>query len=86
LTGNMLISLAIWTSTRLHTPMYFFLANLSLLEIGYPCSVISKMLQSLVGEARGIFREGYATWMFFYLCSLVSVKAVFWQPWFLTSA
>ena len=66
LTGNALITLAICTSPALHTPMYFFLANLSLLEIGYTCSVIPKMLQSLVSEAREISREGCATQMFFF--------------------
>ncbi|ERE83299.1 olfactory receptor 13A1-like protein [Cricetulus griseus] len=66
LTGNTLIALAICTSPALHTPMYFFLANLSLLEIGYTCSVIPKMLQSLVTEARGISREGCATQIFFF--------------------
>ncbi|XP_003421867.2 olfactory receptor 10C1-like [Loxodonta africana] len=66
LTGNALIALTIWTSPVLHTPMYFFLANLSLLEIGYTCSVIPKMLQSLVSEARAISREGCATQMFFF--------------------
>ncbi|XP_029327489.1 olfactory receptor 10A5-like isoform X2 [Mus caroli] len=66
LTGNALITLAICTSPALHTPMYFFLANLSLLEIGYTCTVIPKMLQSLVSEARGISREGCATQMFFF--------------------
>ncbi|XP_026346259.1 olfactory receptor 10C1-like [Ursus maritimus] len=66
LTGNALIALAIRTNPALHTPMYFFLANLSLLEIGYTCSVIPKMLQSLVSEARGISREGCATQMFFF--------------------
>ncbi|XP_049739909.1 olfactory receptor 10A4-like [Elephas maximus indicus] len=66
LTGNALIALAIWTSPVLHTPMYFFLANLSLLEVGYTCSVIPKMLQSLVSEARGISWEGCATQMFFF--------------------
>ncbi|NP_001377973.1 olfactory receptor family 10 subfamily AL member 45 [Equus caballus] len=66
LTGNALIALAIWTNPVLHTPMYFFLANLSLLEIGYTCSVIPKMLQSLVSETRGISREGCATQMFFF--------------------
>ncbi|XP_058526041.1 olfactory receptor 10A2-like [Ochotona princeps] len=66
LMGNALIALAIWTNSVLHTPMYFFLANLSLLEIGYTCSVIPKMLQSLVTEARGITREGCATQMFFF--------------------
>ncbi|XP_004441847.1 PREDICTED: olfactory receptor 10C1-like [Ceratotherium simum simum] len=66
LTGNALITLAIWTNLVLHNPMYFFLANLSLLEIGYTCSVIPKMLQSLVSEARGISWEGCATQMFFF--------------------
>ncbi|XP_027380989.1 olfactory receptor 7C1-like isoform X2 [Bos indicus x Bos taurus] len=50
LTGNALIVLAIWTNPALHTPMYFFLANLSLLEIGYTCSTIPKMLQNLLTE------------------------------------
>ena len=66
LTGNALIALAIWTNPVFHTPMYFFLANLSLLEIGYTCSVIPKMLQSLASEARGISREGCAIQMFFF--------------------
>ncbi|KAM4834928.1 LOW QUALITY PROTEIN: olfactory receptor 10C1-like [Thomomys bottae] len=66
LTGNALIAFAIRTSAALHTPMYFFLANLSLLEIGYTCSVLPKMLQSLVSEARAISREGCATQMFFF--------------------
>ena len=66
LTGNALIALAIWTNPALHTPMYFFLANLSLLEIGYTCSTIPKMLQNLVSEARGVSREGCAIQMFFF--------------------
>nr|XP_023396637.1 olfactory receptor 10C1-like [Loxodonta africana] len=70
--GNALIVLTIWTSSVLHTPMYFFLANLSLLEIGYTCSVIPKMLQSLVSEARGISREGCATQMFFFILFAIS--------------
>ncbi|XP_006742075.1 olfactory receptor 10C1-like [Leptonychotes weddellii] len=72
LTGNALIALAIWTNPVLHMPMYFFLANLSLLEIGYTCSVIPKMLQSLVSEARGISREGCATQMFFFILFAIS--------------
>ncbi|XP_004458754.1 olfactory receptor 10C1-like [Dasypus novemcinctus] len=72
LTGNALIALAIWSSPGLHTPMYFFLANLSLLEIGYTCSVTPKMLQSLVSEARGISRKGCATQMFFFTFFAIS--------------
>uniref|UniRef100_A0A8C6QNV1 G-protein coupled receptors family 1 profile domain-containing protein n=1 Tax=Nannospalax galili TaxID=1026970 RepID=A0A8C6QNV1_NANGA len=74
LTGNALITLAIWTNPALHIPMYFFLGNLSSLEIGYTSSVIPKMLQSLVSEARGISQEGCATQMFFFtlFCCLLA--------------
>ncbi|XP_029387363.1 olfactory receptor 10A2-like isoform X2 [Mus pahari] len=80
LTGNELISLAICTSPALHTPMYFFLANLSLLEIGYTCSVIPKMLQSLVSEARDISREGCATQMFFFTLFYGSGSITYLRP------
>ncbi|XP_075834851.1 olfactory receptor 10A5-like isoform X2 [Microtus pennsylvanicus] len=80
LTGNALIALAIVTSPALHTPMYFFLANLSLLEIGYTCSVIPKMLQSLVSESRGISREGCATQMFFFTLFYGSGSITYLRP------
>ncbi|XP_029420625.1 olfactory receptor 10A5-like isoform X2 [Nannospalax galili] len=80
LTGNALITLAIWTNPALHTPMYFFLVNLSFLEIGYTCSVIPKMLQSLVSEARGISREGCATQMFFFTLFYGSGSVTYLRP------
>ncbi|XP_028640862.1 olfactory receptor 10A5-like isoform X2 [Grammomys surdaster] len=80
LTGNALIALAICTSSALHTPMYFFLDNLSLLEIGYTCSVIPKMLQSLVSEDRGISREGCATQMFFFTLFYGSASITYLRP------
>ncbi|KAM9074095.1 olfactory receptor 10C1-like [Megaptera novaeangliae] len=82
LTGNALIALAIWTNSVLHTPMYFFLANLSLLEIGYTCSVIPKMLQSLVSEVQAVSQKGCATQMFFFTlfgiseCCLLAAMAL----------
>ncbi|XP_005409715.1 PREDICTED: olfactory receptor 10C1-like [Chinchilla lanigera] len=72
LMGNALIALAIRTNPVLHTPMYFFLANLSLLEIGYTSSVVPQMLQSLVSEAPAISREGCATQMFFFTFFAIS--------------
>ncbi|XP_072494113.1 olfactory receptor 11A1-like [Notamacropus eugenii] len=42
--GNMLIIVAVISSPGLHTPMYFFLANLSFLEILYTSTVVPKML------------------------------------------
>ncbi|XP_065768021.1 olfactory receptor 11A1-like [Muntiacus reevesi] len=49
--GNMLIIVAVVSSQRLHTPMYFFLANLSFLEILYTSSVMPKMLEGFLQEA-----------------------------------
>ena len=37
--GNMSIVLTIWTNRCLHTPMYFFLANLASLEIFYSSTI-----------------------------------------------
>ena len=36
LVGNLLILLATLTSSNLHTPMYFFLGNLSVFDIFFP--------------------------------------------------
>ena len=48
--GNLLIIVAVVSSQRLHTPMYFFLANLSFLEILYTSSVVPKMLEGFLQE------------------------------------
>ncbi|XP_058410934.1 olfactory receptor 11A1-like [Diceros bicornis minor] len=49
--GNMLIIVAVVSSQRLHTPMYYFLANLSFLEILYTSTVVPKMLEGFLQEA-----------------------------------
>lgn len=49
--GNMLIIVAVVRSQKLHTPMYFFLANLSFLEILYTSTVVPKMLEGFLQEA-----------------------------------
>ncbi|XP_004647869.1 olfactory receptor 10C1-like [Octodon degus] len=72
LMGNALIALAIRTNPALHTPMYFFLANLSFLEIGYTSSVVPQILQNLVIKAPAISREGCATQMFFFTFFAIS--------------
>ncbi|XP_055093909.1 olfactory receptor 1M1 [Symphalangus syndactylus] len=45
--GNLLIILAISVDSHLHTPMYFFLANLSLVDFCLATNTIPKMLVSL---------------------------------------
>ncbi|XP_062952164.1 olfactory receptor 11A1 [Cynocephalus volans] len=51
ITGNTLIIVAVVSSQELHTPMYFFLANLSFLEILYTSTVVPKMLEGFLKEA-----------------------------------
>uniref|UniRef100_A0A4X1TE63 G-protein coupled receptors family 1 profile domain-containing protein n=1 Tax=Sus scrofa TaxID=9823 RepID=A0A4X1TE63_PIG len=48
LLGNLLILLAILTSSSLHTPMYFFLGNLSVFDIFFPSVSSPKMMLSLL--------------------------------------
>ena len=49
--GNLLLMFLIQVDSQLHTPMYFFLANLSFLEILYTSSVVPKMLEGFLQEA-----------------------------------
>ncbi|CAM4628733.1 unnamed protein product [Lepidochelys olivacea] len=51
----------------LHTPMYFFLQNLSFLEICYTSVTIPKMLANLISEEGGISFTGCTAQMYFLL-------------------
>ncbi|OBS82385.1 hypothetical protein A6R68_23623 [Neotoma lepida] len=44
--GNVLIILAIGTDSRLHTPMYFFLSNLSFVDVCFSSTTVPKVLAS----------------------------------------
>ncbi|XP_077171575.1 olfactory receptor 10AG1-like [Paroedura picta] len=66
LAGNTTITAVIKLNPALHTPMYFFLTNLSLLEICYTTAIVPKMLVSLVSENRKISLWGCATQMYFF--------------------
>nr|QKE59421.1 olfactory receptor 6X1-like protein [Alligator sinensis] len=46
--GNGLIVFIVRANHKLHTPMYFFLSNLSFLEIWYTTTVVPKMLETFV--------------------------------------
>nr|XP_006130687.1 olfactory receptor 11A1-like [Pelodiscus sinensis] len=48
--GNTLIIVAVLVDRGLHTPMYFFLGNLSCLEIWYTSNLVPRMLQGLLAE------------------------------------
>ncbi|XP_071968921.1 olfactory receptor 10AG1-like [Engystomops pustulosus] len=54
-------------SPNLQTPMYFFLANFSLMEICYILTIDPKMLQVLLSQQKTISFYGCATQMFMFL-------------------
>ncbi|KAM6216759.1 olfactory receptor 7E24-like [Rhynchocyon petersi] len=66
--GNLLILLAIRSDPHLHTPMYFFLSNLSLADIGFISTTVPKMLVNIQTENKSITYVGCLTQVsFFYL-------------------
>nr|XP_023441145.1 olfactory receptor 5K3-like [Dasypus novemcinctus] len=52
--GNLGLVALIYMDHRLHTPMYFFLGNLALMDSWCSCTVTPKMLQNFVSEDRKI--------------------------------
>ncbi|XP_075399417.1 olfactory receptor 5V1-like [Tenrec ecaudatus] len=73
LVGNGAILLAIGTEIKLQTPMYYFLANLSLLDIFWPSITVPKMLKNLLTEKKNISFVGCVLQMFF-LAALVGTE------------
>ncbi|NXU71133.1 OR5V1 protein, partial [Oreotrochilus melanogaster] len=65
--GNITILVAISTDTHLHNPMYFFLGNLSLLDILCPTVTMPKMLEALLLENRVISFTGCMFQLFFFI-------------------
>ncbi|XP_057564274.1 olfactory receptor 18-like [Hippopotamus amphibius kiboko] len=56
--GNLLIILAVSSYTHLHTPMYFFLSNLSLADISISTTTIPKMLVNLQTHSKSVTYTG----------------------------
>ncbi|XP_074079716.1 olfactory receptor 1N1-like [Macrotis lagotis] len=67
LAGNVVIFLAIVFESRLHTPMYFFLASLSFADIGLSSSIVLKMLHNLYTQQHTISYTGCLTQLYFFL-------------------
>ncbi|XP_037665978.1 olfactory receptor 1A1-like [Choloepus didactylus] len=63
--GNLLIILAIHSNVHLHNPMYFFLANLSLVDIFFSSVTVPKMLTNHLLGSRAISFRGCITQMYF---------------------
>ncbi|XP_074046185.1 olfactory receptor 5V1-like [Macrotis lagotis] len=65
LVGNLLILTAIRINPVLHTPMYYFLSNLSFLDICYTSTTVPIMLVNFFREKKTISYEGCLSQLFF---------------------
>ena len=65
--GNLLIILAVSSDSHLHTPMYFFLSNLSFVDICFTSTTIPKMLWNIQMQSQVITYEGCITQMYFFM-------------------
>ncbi|XP_043441853.1 olfactory receptor 7A10-like [Prionailurus bengalensis] len=73
--GNLLIILAISTDPNLHTPMYFFLANLSFVDICFTSTTVPKMLVNIQTQSKVITYAGCITQIYFLI--LFAVMDIF---------
>ncbi|XP_034509277.1 olfactory receptor-like protein OLF4 [Ailuropoda melanoleuca] len=73
--GNLLLILAVSSDSHLHTPMYFFLANLSFVDICFTSTTIPKMLWNIQTRSKVITYAGCVTQIYFLI--LFAVLDVF---------
>uniref|UniRef100_A0A5F8H8R8 Olfactory receptor n=1 Tax=Monodelphis domestica TaxID=13616 RepID=A0A5F8H8R8_MONDO len=82
LMGNFTIALTVWSERSLHTPMYFFLFVLAVLEIGYSTDIAPLTLASVVSMGKTtVSLPSCGAQMFFFIffggsdCVLLAVMA-----------
>ncbi|XP_075384172.1 olfactory receptor 1f45-like [Tenrec ecaudatus] len=69
--GNLLIILAISTDSRLHSPMYFFLSNLSFVDLCFSSTIVPNMLSNHILSSQAISFPGCLTQMYFFTVFIV---------------
>ncbi|XP_071310570.1 olfactory receptor 14A16-like [Agelaius tricolor] len=67
LLGNGLIISAIACGHHLHTPMFFFLLNLALTDLGSICTTVPKAMHNSLWDTRDISYSGCAAQLFFFV-------------------
>lgn len=79
--GNLGLIVLIRMDSHLHSPMYFFLSNLSFVDVSYTSSIAPKMLCDFFREQKAISFVGCATQFFFFIgmggteCCLLAAMA-----------
>ncbi|XP_054850110.1 olfactory receptor 10A7-like [Eublepharis macularius] len=80
--GNLLIVTLVAADRHLHTPMYFFLANLSVLETLYSSVITPRLLSDCLSKSRTISLGGCITQLLLYSslacieCFLLAIMAL----------
>ncbi|KAM9660183.1 olfactory receptor 8B12 [Trichechus inunguis] len=74
--GNLGLITLIGLNSHLHTPMYFFLFNLSLIDLCYSTTITPKMLMSFVSKKNIILHTGCMTQLFFFCFFVVSERFI----------
>ncbi|XP_054505280.2 olfactory receptor 14J1-like [Agelaius phoeniceus] len=72
LLGNGLIISAVACGHHLHTPMFFFLLNLALADLGSICTTVPKAMHNSLWDTSNISYTGCASQVFFFLFFLGS--------------
>ncbi|NWR26272.1 O14I1 protein, partial [Emberiza fucata] len=67
LLGNGLIISAVAFSHHLHMPMFFFLLNLALSDLGSICTTVPKAMHNSLWDTRDISYTGCAAQLFYFL-------------------
>ncbi|KAM7338001.1 hypothetical protein ACRRTK_004120 [Alexandromys fortis] len=65
--GNLLLILTVSSDSHLHSPMYFFLSNLSLADISFTSTTLPKMIVDIQTHSRAISYSGCLTQMSFFM-------------------
>ena len=64
--GNLLIMVTVTSDSRLHTPMYFLLRNLAIIDLCFSSVTAPKMLVDSLAEKKTISYQGCMTQIFFF--------------------
>ncbi|KAM4845589.1 olfactory receptor 5I1 [Thomomys bottae] len=74
LAGNVGLMFLIRTDARLQTPMYFFLSNLSFVDLCYSSVIVPKMLANFLLETKSISYYGCAL-QFYFFCAFADTES-----------
>nr|XP_019836362.1 PREDICTED: olfactory receptor 4D1-like [Bos indicus] len=64
--GNLLIMVTVTSDSRLHTPMYFLLRNLAVIDVCFSSVTAPKMLVDILAEKKTISYQGCMAQIFFF--------------------